>query len=642
MTSRISRKKLTLEELAISKKYKELIEKQGAVINGDLTSLVSSNAEGNQNPDLNIYTEAEILMEQIVTGAMSIGTLTLDQKVKLFYFIEKYNKRAGRICDIQTRIPLTTMRLQKPQTPYAIVNEYVYNVFDKMFRNFEFKKMMEEVVRHYWLFGFCSVLIEDDFEFLSDTTNIFKSSSSEYNIKKINDTRKEKITKEERDEAERIDGVFAKAPDSISVEQRVQALRVLINRHSPDYKGIKKVTVLSPFKTLERSSNKDIDYHMYLIDLSPNLIETIRNTADFSGEDEDYFNATITTLGYSQAMLHAVVNDDEDSTNHNSFTPMFNTTRSTNPGDNTGKVAVDNDPYNNQGMYVVSIQRNGLSDLDNSQFNRVLDDIIDLHVARRRLREKVQKGFKKITLVTVGEIEDEDKMRELQENLTAAAQEPEGSIVVTNLQANLQDADLDVKEQLDLSEIVENANQNIVEGLGIPNSLIVDSTDAYSNSFLKTTVLENEWVSFRETITDFVEKKILEPLAIKMGFVTSDEWGEPIAVYPKLKFNKLSLARSGDEFQQLIDLCDAGKISMDAIYESLGLDKEVEMNKIIKEQRSVLNPALKEGLSTAIVDTYAVKIAEADNTRKEIEENNDLPPGTLKVDPSDSNNDSNY
>lgn len=607
-----------LSRLKDDPKYADILQKAEAQAQNSLEFLVETTPNSTINDDVNIYTEAELVMELVINQEVTLGMLDLKQKAYLLYYLERYNKRVGRITDILTRIPMSSMRLQKPQTQWQIVNDYIYKKYTEMFSSFSFQEMLEKMVRHYWLFSYSAVLIEDDYEFVKES-NILNEISVKSNklaeFLKVKESPDEDTKDMERLTA--IDKRYLKNSKDVTSKERKEVLDSVLKIHSPAYRGPLKFTVLSALSTLDRNENTDVDYYIYRIPITENLKETISSIQAQTDATEDELTEVINEaekIGYTRAMINALFDYDE-----------IQTTKGVN-GDQEQQILVDSDPYNRIGMYVAVFQRAGLARLDNSVFNRVLSDCIDLAISTRRLREKMNRGFKKDVLVTLGDKEDRYSIDELQAALTDAANNQEGSITVTNMNASVQDIDLTVNSNLDLNEMIDHANRNISEGVGISESLITDSTDSYANSFLKTILMENEFVSFRNSIKRFIEKKIFEPIALKMGFVIEDEWGEIIPVYPEIKFDKLNLAHGSDALATLQEMAANGQVPMEMVYDALGIDPAEAMSKVREEQFTLLNQTLRDAFSGAVGDLAGQVALNMSDLQQKLAKNFDIDP----------------
>ena len=607
-----------LEQLKNDPNYKEIMQKYESSKEHSLNTILDTQNPTALNDDIAIFTQAETIMESLENGEISLGSLDLYSKAKLLYYLERYNKRIGRILDILTRIPLSSIAIQKPKTQYAMVNDYVCKRFDEIFNSEGFQSMLEKIVRHYWLFSFGAVLIEDDYAFLKES-NILDDIDVKRSLKSIvRDISQNNESGLSAEEIRKLDKKYVDTPTSVSADERKAFLKQVLCIHSPSYKGLLKLTVLPVFATIDRFENNDVGYYIYNIPISENLIKTIDNikdSMDFTEERYSELLDRIKAAGYSEAMLNSARNSQDTSTT------LGQAVQST----GNQSTPVDSDPYNDLGMYVICLQRQGLAQKDNSVFNRVFMDAVDLAVSQRRLREKINRGFKKDILITVGEEVDVARIEELQAAVDSAAGSDEGHIIITNMPSvSVDELDLNANSNLDLQEIIEAGNQNISEGVGISESLITDSAEQYSNAFLKTTIMENELTQFRTAFKTFIEKQIFEPLAIKMGFIMRDEWGEPIVVAPTISFNRLTLARGSDDLEFLSELASDGKLPFSVILESLGFDPEEVMSRMKDESLTLMNPVLREKLSETIGEKSAVALVQNERLLKRLSENLDI------------------
>lgn len=607
-----------LEQLKNDPNYKEIMQKYESSKEHSLNTILDTQNPTALNDDIAIFTQAETIMESLENGEISLGSLDLYSKAKLLYYLERYNKRIGRILDILTRIPLSSIAIQKPKTQYAMVNDYVCKRFDEIFNSEGFQSMLEKIVRHYWLFSFGAVLIEDDYAFLKES-NILDDIDVKRSLRSIiKDISQDGESGLSAEEIRKLDKKYVDTPSSVSADERKAFLKQVLCVHSPSYKGLLKLTVLPVFATIDRFENNDVGYYIYNIPISENLIKTIDNikdSMDFTEERYSELLDRIKAAGYSEAMLNSAMNSQDTSTT------LGRAVQST----GNQSTPVDSDPYNDLGMYVVCLQRQGLAQKDNSVFNRVFMDAVDLAVSQRRLREKINRGFKKDILITVGEEVDVARIEELQAAVDSAASSDEGHIIITNMPSvSVDELDLNANSNLDLQDIIEAGNQNISEGVGISESLITDSAEQYSNAFLKTTIMENELTQFRTAFKTFIEKQIFEPLAIKMGFIMRDEWGEPIVVAPTITFSRLSLARGSDDLEFLSELASDGKLPFSVILESLGFDPDEVMSRMKDESLTLMNPVLREKLSETIGEKSAVALVQNERLLKRLSENLDI------------------
>jgi hypothetical protein len=177
----------------------------------------------------------------------------------------------------------------------------------------------------------------------------------------------------------------------------------------------------------------------------------------------------------------------------------------------------------------------------------------------------------------------------------------EGYTIFTNQEVNIQEVVTDAKDRIDLVEIKEDTSKDIMIGLGMPDALLSGS-DTYSSSFLKVELLTNEYAKFRTDFATFVENKIFKPISMRRGFVTKDEWGEPVLVYPTIKFDRLSIARGTEDFNLLSQQVDNNRLPVTALVESLGFDAEDVKSQLREEMTSVFNPDIRQMISGTLTN----------------------------------------
>ncbi|EJF05927.1 hypothetical protein ThvES_00020070, partial [Thiovulum sp. ES] len=75
------------------------------------------------------------------------------------------------------------------------------------------------------------------------------------------------------------------------------------------------------------------------------------------------------------------------------------------------------------------------------------------------------------------------------------------------------------------------------------------------------------------------------------GFVVPNGWGDPEVIYPTIRFDRMSLARSSEDFQLIKQLVENKNLPVSYLLKNLGFDpKEVETT-LKSESGSILNPA---------------------------------------------------
>ena len=525
--------------------------------------------------DITINMMAERILDELTYGIKTVGKLTLLEKVILFEFFDKFSPLVGRILDLHVNLPISTLQLRAPTViDNPIVNDYIYDTFYQMINDTDFNQLLHTVVRNYWKFGIGAMQIIDDFEFNKDVTDI-----DFWDINSIAKLVKDKPTDTET--LKKIDDITAKyisTPDKVSVEDRRWVIGQFMALPNPNYKGFSKVAVVDPFCVIDRESNEDINYYIYPIKRSKSLDNVLDRT--YSGYaarirgDNSTPEEKAKRIGYSQAMI----------TSHLKYRDKY--------------IDVDTDPFSEAGMYAVSLERNGVSDIDNSLLNRVIEPLINIINARRKQRELVGLASK-VTRLAKAIGASEAQLEDLDTQLRTAAEQQEGSLVVTNYDVTIEDLSLDGRESLNMQDIIESDTKDVTNSLGMTDSLI-GGEDSYGSTFMKIELLVNEYTAFRVILKDFIENKIFKPIAMKKGFITRDQWGKPQVVIPEISFDRLSIARSSEDFQMLLDLARDGKLPWENVYNTLGFNiKEVE-NMLVTEKTSIINEATTNVMNRTI------------------------------------------
>jgi hypothetical protein len=176
---------------------------------------------------------------------------------------------------------------------------------------------------------------------------------------------------------------------------------------------------------------------------------------------------------------------------------------------------------------------------------------------------------------------------------------------------------MDAREQVDLQSYEEKAERDIYSSFGMPDALI-GGDDSYANSFMKMEMMTNEFQTVRLTLKKFVEDLIFKPIAIKKGFVITDDWGKPSPVFPSLKFDRITIARGTEDFSLLQDLAMSNKIPWRTLIEALNFDYEEVQSELKKEKLSMMNDAVGSIYDEAMGDKLSAKLLESKEFTKKI------------------------
>lgn len=538
--------------------------------------LTTSNTEQDFNSDvLSVYAEAEMILDQLDSDLITVGRLTTSQKKSLFYYLATFSPLISRIVDLHTKLPLSTFRIQKPKHDIDIVQDYVYDYFDRLVNTAKFKEELKSIIRERCIFGSGIARVEDDFAFTKDT--LINPDLSNLTLPQLD--------QDEIDKINEINNQYNSDPESVSWQDKKFVLEQYLLKINKDYKGIKNFKSVSQLEVKEIMINKDIDYLIYTLPASPNIRQALSNVIIGYDNDQDYKEAieTLKSLGYSEAIIRLNLNSES-----------------------TDAIQIDTDAFNDDGAYMVVLSSGSNPEsLEDSILNRVLEPAVRNMNAIRTANKLVKLSTKIDRLVSAPNA-SLAQLEQLQNDLVQMAEAPEGSLIAVNFEVNVDELKLDIKDDLNLDDTIERTSKEITSALGIPDS-IISGDGTYGDSFIKVELLSTEYVEFRNQLKSFIEDEIFKPIAIKKGFITLDQWGEPTPIIPSVRFDKFSIARGSEDMQLLRDLVSSNILPKRVILDQLGMNVEDVEQGLQREQLTYLNDKVQESMNeniNEILTTY--------------------------------------
>lgn len=547
--------------------------KQKTQANASLDATLQSDAEGfDSSTNLGgIYLQAEILIDQIASGVMSIGTLGTQSKLILYTYLAKFSPLVSRIIRIHTKLPLSSMRLQKPNHDNDIVQDYVHSDFEKLVESEKFKSGLERIIRSFWVYGYGLGRIDDDY-FASKMMELSIDLSESYeNLPEIKE--------EDMDAADEISDKYIKDENSVSWKEKKAVLDTYLPSLNPDYRGVKRFGSLSVLDIESTSYNLDIDYFCYGVPYPEGIKQWISANSGkpnaVSIDPKLLKRHPLHKLGYSMGILKT------------SF-----------ECNNQREVQIDSNPFNDDGVYIVRLSVNDENPLDNSILNSVLEPAIHNMRAIKASNSLVGQSSKIDRIVSAKDASD-SQLAQLNEDLATAAENEEGSLVAVNFEVSVEELSLDVRDKLDLTDQLDRTNKEILSTLGMPEELVFEG-GSYGSGFLKVELLSHEYVEFRQKLKAFIEDQIFTPIAIKKGYITLDDWGNVVPLIPRVKFDRLSLARQSEDFSQIMDLVQSEKLPISLLYDLLGLESEDIEQELLKQKTSIVSDSVASMMEDAI------------------------------------------
>jgi hypothetical protein len=164
---------------------------------------------------------------------------------------------------------------------------------------------------------------------------------------------------------------------------------------------------------------------------------------------------------------------------------------------------------------------------------------------------------------------------------------------------------------LDLGTEYEVTNKLLFIGLRITESMLTGES-SYSGERIHLDVMNTMYLLYRESIAQFVEEQLFEPVAEKKGFFEIDEFGNKNYLYPKLQFTRLAL-RDNTELQDfMFNLYQKGSLPISFILELLNIDADETLVQLKKDMFTPNDSTFNEFLKTVLQKAGDKAIEETD------------------------------
>ncbi len=497
---------------------------------------------------------AEKLVNKLANGIVSHSKLTEFEINHLALFFYRYNPIFNRIVNLRTKLPLSSITVQKPKTSNDIVQDYIHTFYDNIYTSTNMENAIRKVTLYYNLFSKAYVLVEDDF---SINSNVDVVDESDLTNKEFGS-----ISKEDR---EKIDSIVKAYNNGDIIEDG--GIDFVINKYILDinknYRGLKKIRVISPFNIKVSTVNEEIDYYEYELEKSEHI------TA--------YINANPTK---SEA---EIINDLVEAGYSNAYAKLHYEYK------NSSTITVTNDK--SEDIYIIEISRGSICEFDDNFFSPIMKDLIKYYSSDLKDQERINRQNKITNIVKVPYETTDEKVAELESKIDEALESEDGSYVTTNLDVSVESVTFELAKTEDAEDIKESSERKVLVGTGTPESLM-NASDSYGSSYLKLEILQTEFYNYRKQIQSLVETGIFKPIALKKGFITVDAFGYAKYLFSKVSFEIGSIVNNQDFIDVLRDLAQDEHISMSTVLERYNIDQEEEFKKIKEEKERKENAGI--------------------------------------------------
>ena len=124
--------------------------------------------------------------------------------------------------------------------------------------------------------------------------------------------------------------------------------------------------------------------------------------------------------------------------------------------------------------------------------------------------------------------------------------------------------------------------ENLYAGLMVPKSIMDTEGTAYASASVGLEVLRTRYITFRNMLEKWLEKKIFAPISQIQGFFEYKN-KEKVLIVPEIDWNHINLYDLNDYVQALAPYVEKNRVSMHTLYRSLGLNWEEEQ-RLVREE----------------------------------------------------------
>ena len=494
--------------------------------------------------------EAENIITYINKNMYSVGMLTERQKHILYRYFLNYNPILNRVLSLFTKIITSSITVQKPKdSDNDIIQDYIHSFYTKMIRHVDLNKVMKNILSDFWIYKSAYIMVENDYLEESDADI---EMDEELLLEKVSD-----ISLETKKKIDEITERYKKNPLSTTKEERDFVLSESLLEINKQYRGHKRIKVISPLEIEKIEVNDDIDVKFFHIRKSRHVDEYLSSYRGNSEENIEKYDELI-EMGYTSGYLKKYKDSSSE------------------------YIELSNDPLDEDGCFMIEFT----SDNNGVNMDSILIDLITYYNILIKQKDKTLTMNKGIKILSAP-MATMDEFSLLTSQIVTGTYMQEGiPMVCVNYEVSIEDVSFDTRSQFE-EDSEEDVTKRLIIGLGIPDSLVTAS-DSYGGSFLKLETMETEFSTIRDDLTGFVENKLFVPLSLQKGFITTDIWGGLVAVKPKLDFKAGAIVNKSDFKETLQTLVENKKLPDKYLVEYLGYDNDT-VNRDLSQQQEDKN-----------------------------------------------------
>ena len=190
----------------------------------------------------------------------------------------------------------------------------------------------------------------------------------------------------------------------------------------------------------------------------------------------------------------------------------------------------------------------------------------------------------------------EEDLADVSSQLSAVANDPNLTIVTHN---NFEYEWYGASGKIhNINQELEYVGKEILDGLMLNQTLLNGEMAGYNSAQVGVEVMIRRLESWRNELAQWIEKHVFLPVAKMQGFIDeedTEEFGETVYLYPKVKWNDLKLRDNSNQLQMFLQMQQSGLISTQTLLEQFDLDYDREVERIREEQVSAMQNGMLAG-----------------------------------------------
>ena len=241
-----------------------------------------------------------------------------------------------------------------------------------------------------------------------------------------------------------------------------------------------------------------------------------------------------------------------------------------------GSILMDTDPMTGSFIAHLARKRSAYADLGVSTLERVIIPLLQkehFKYTQLSLSSRLMTPRNKISAPGISP----DATDNLRTEIDLSMGDPDYH-VVTNFDFSWEQIGAE-NRLIQLQPEYERIESEIYAALGVTKELITGES-GYGGAKLTAEILNTRYLLVRDIFKNFVERKLLYPMAVQNEWYEEDEDGERDYYYPKLTFNRLTIRDNQEMFDALFQMYQKGSLPVKIIYELFNLSPD-EMNDLL-------------------------------------------------------------